>query len=73
MFNTIIALVAFFAIAIIGWGVAELKSKGCQYQQNDDEIAVDEQLAQQLHNNGFHELNIKDVIKNISTKGFKTT
>ena len=71
MFNTIIALVAFFAIAIIGWGVAELKSKGCQYSQNEDEI--DEQLAQQLHKNGFHELNIKDVIKNISTKGFKTT
>ena len=73
MFYTIIALVVFFAIALIGWGVAELKSKGCRYVQNDDEVAVDEQLARQLHENGFHEMNIKDVIRNISTKGFKTT
>ncbi|MBO4659724.1 MAG: hypothetical protein J5637_08885 [Prevotella sp.] len=73
MFNTIIALVVFFAIALIGWGVAELKSKGCQYTQNEDEAAVDEQLAQQLHEKGFHEMDIRDVIKNISTKGFKTT
>ena len=73
MFNTIIALVAFFVIALIGWGLAELKSKGCLYEQNEEEAAVDEQLARQLHENGFNELTIKDVIKNISTKGFKTT
>lgn len=73
MFNTIIALVAFAIVALIGWGVAELKSKSCGYVQNEEEKAVDERLAQQLHENGFHELNIKDVMKSISTKGFKTT
>ena len=72
MFNTIIALVAFAAVSLIGWGVAELKSRACGYVQNEEEKAVDDRLAQQLHENGFHELSIKDVIKSISTKGFTT-
>ena len=72
MFNTIIALVVFAAVSLIGWGIAELKSKDCGYEQNEDEKAYDDNLARQLHENGFHELSIKDVIKNISTKGFTT-
>ena len=73
MFGTIIALAIFFAAALLGWAVAELKGKSCNYEKNDDEEAVDQQLAEQLHKNGFVELSIKDVIKSISTKGFKTT
>ena len=70
MFGTIIALAVFFAAAFIGWAIAEMKGKACNYVQNEDEKTVDENLAQQLHENGFHELNIKDVMKSISTKGF---
>ncbi len=73
MFNTILGLAVFAVVSLIGWGLAELKSKACGYEQNDEEKTVDERLAQQLHENGFHELNIKDVMKSISTKGFKTT
>ena len=73
MFGTIIALVVFFAAALVGWTLAELKGKTCNYEKNDDEEAVDQQLAEQLHKNGFVELTIKDVIKSISTKGFKIT
>ena len=73
MFGTIIALAVFFAVALVGWALAELKGKTCNYEKNDDEKAVDQQLAEQLHKNGFVELSIKDVIKSISTKGFKTT
>ncbi|MBO4821756.1 MAG: hypothetical protein J5548_09865 [Prevotella sp.] len=71
MFGTIIALAIFFAVALVGWALAELKGKTCNYEKNDDEEAVDQQLAEQLHKNGFVELSIKDVIKSISTKGFK--
>ena len=71
MFYALIGLVALMVIALIGWGVAELKAKSCNYEQNQMEI--DKRLADQLHKNGFVELGIKDVIKNISTKGFKTT
>ena len=73
MINAILSLVAFAAVALLGWGLAEVKSKACGYVQNEEEKAVDERLAQQLHENGFHELSIKDVIQSISTKGFKTT
>ncbi|MBR6979541.1 MAG: hypothetical protein IKH88_06880 [Prevotella sp.] len=73
MFGTIIALAIFFAAALVGWILAELKGKMCNYVKNDEEEAVDQQLAEQLHKNGFVELSIKDVIKSISTKGFTTT
>ena len=73
MFGTIIALAIFFAAALAGWAIAELKGKACEYEQEEEEKAVDCQLAEQLHKNGFTELSIKDVIKSISTKGFKTT
>lgn len=73
MFGTIVALALFFAVALLGWGIAELKGKTCDYVKNDDEEAVDNQLAEQLHEKGFVELSIKDVIKSISTKGFTTT
>ena len=73
MLGTIIALAIFFAAALVGWAIAELKGKACEYEQNEEEQAVNKQLAEQLHKNGFTELSIKDVIKSISTKGFKTT
>ena len=73
MLGTIIALAIFFATALVGWAIAELKGKACEYEQNEEEQAVNQQLAEQLHKNGFTELSIKDVIKSISTKGFKTT
>ncbi|MBQ4294344.1 MAG: hypothetical protein II755_02035 [Prevotella sp.] len=73
MLGTIIALAIFFAAALVGWAIAELKGKACEYEQNEEEQAVNQQLAEQLHKNGFTELSIKDVIKSISTKGFKTT
>ena len=73
MLGTIIALAIFFAAALVGWAIAELKGKACEYEQNEEEQAVNQQLAEQLHKNGFTELSIKDVIKSISTNGFKTT
>lgn len=73
MFETMIGLVAFVAIALVGWAIAEAKAKACGYEQNEQEKEVDKQLARQLHENGFHELNIDNVIESISTKGFKTT
>ena len=70
MFNALLGLAAFAALALIGWAIAELKGKTCGYEQNEEEKKVDEQLADNLHKNGFSEMNIDDVIQNISTKGF---
>ena len=73
MFSAIIGFGALVALALIGWAIAELKGKACNYVQNEQEEAVDQQLAQQLHEKGFTELDINDVIESISIKGFKTT
>ena len=73
MFYTIIGFVAFFAVAIIGWAIAELKGKSCVYQMNEEEEAAEKSAAELLHKNGFNEMDIHDVVKNISTKGFQTT
>ncbi len=73
MLNALFGLAAFVAVALVGWAIAELKGRVCGYEQNEDEKRVDEQLADALHKNGFSEMDINDVVRNISTKGFKTT
>ena len=71
MFGTILSLAIFFGAALIGWALAEVKAKACTYEKNEEELAEDKRQAELLHNNGYSELGIKDVIRNISTKGFK--
>ena len=46
MFNAIIGFGVLVALALIGWAIAELKGKSCNYEQNEQEEAVDQQLAQ---------------------------
>lgn len=70
MFATIIGFVVFFAIALIGWALAEFKGNTCNYVNNEQENAVEQAAAEQLHRNGFSEMGIRDIIKMISTKGF---
>ncbi len=70
MFATIIGFAVFFIVALIGWAIAELKGKTCNYTNNEQEDAVEQAAAEQLHKNGFTEMTIRDVVKNISTKGF---
>ncbi len=65
--TTVIITIAFLiCLALCGWTVAELKANHCIYEHNEEEKA-----AELIQKNGFHELNIKDVIATISTKGFK--
>lgn len=68
--TTISVLAAFVAVAIVGWAVAELKGRACNYHQNEEEADA---LAKYQHADGYEEMNIRDVIRIISTKGFKTT
>ncbi len=70
MFSIIIGFAVFFAIALIGWGIAELKARHCNYVNNEQEDNVEKAAAEQLHKNGFTEMSIKDIMQTISTKGF---
>ena len=68
--TTIIAIVAFVIVALVGWFIAEAKGKYVTYQNNEQEEAVLEQNRQALEKNGFNELNIKDVMRTIATTGY---
>jgi len=69
--TTIIGIGAFVALALAGWAICELKDKGLAYTYNDEETAALNQAQQQLKDNGYSEQDISDVIRNISTKGYK--
>ena len=66
----IIAVVAFVAIALVGWAIAEAKDKFFTYTNNEQEEAVLEQNRRQLEQNGYTELNIDDVMRTITTAGY---
>lgn len=68
--TTIIAVVAFVAVALVGWGIAEIKAKFITYNNNEQEEAVLEQNRQKLEQNGYAELNIDDVMRTITTAGY---
>ena len=69
-FSIIIGFAVFVAAALVGWGIAELKGKSCNYTNNEQEDEVEKAAAEQLHKNGFSEMNIGDIKETISTKGF---
>ena len=68
--TTIIAIAAFIAVALVGWFIAETKGKIFNYDNNEQEQAVLDQNRRNLEQNGFNELNIKDVIRTIATTGY---
>lgn len=68
--TAIIGFVALVAVALIGWAIAELKTKSINYVTDDEEQAVLDKNRQQLEQNGYTELNISDVIRTIATTGY---
>ena len=66
----IIAIVTFIVIALVGWCIAEAKGKFVTYNNNELEQSVLDQQYRQLEQNGYTELNIKDVIRTIATTGY---
>lgn len=70
MTTTIIGLIALVCIALVAWGVAELKNKHLPYQPTEIEKKAEEQAAQVAHDANNEEKGIKDVIETISTKGY---
>ena len=68
--TTIIAILAFIAVALVGWFIAESKGKFVTYNNNEQEDAVLEQNRCQLEKDGYSEKNIKDVIETIATTGY---
>ena len=68
--TVITAILVLLVVALIGWAIAEGKGKTLNYVNNEDEEAVLKQREEQLLQNGYTELNIKDVIRTIATTGY---
>ncbi|MBR5061923.1 MAG: hypothetical protein IKX24_07255 [Prevotella sp.] len=66
----IFGIFVLFSVALVGWLLAEVKAKNCQYKANDEEKESECQTNARLLDGGWKEMTIKDVIKTISTKGF---
>jgi Na+-translocating ferredoxin:NAD+ oxidoreductase RnfG subunit len=71
MTAVILAILAFVSIALFGWVIAEVKGNVCNYNATEEEKEAEANAKKNLLKDGYwHEMNIKDVIKTISTKGF---
>lgn len=69
--DVIIAIAVYVIVALAGWFIAEMKGKFVTYHTDAAEQAVLDQNRQQLEENGYTELSIKDVIRTIATTGYK--
>uniref|UniRef100_A0AB33IYW6 Uncharacterized protein n=1 Tax=Prevotella sp. GTC17254 TaxID=3236794 RepID=A0AB33IYW6_9BACT len=68
--SALIAFILFVAVALLGWGLAELKNKSCTYTHSEEEREEAEVLHKILEDRNFRELNLKDLLAHNSTKGF---
>lgn len=72
MYTGLIGLIALVVVALIGWGIAELKMKS-SYTHSEEEKEGWEEMAEHQAQNGGEEMNIRQIMKNNSTNGYKTT
>lgn len=69
--TALLVLAALVVIALVGWAIAEAKAKTCTYHNNEEEEAALERTQEAQKKSEYAEMSIRDVIKTISTKGFK--
>ncbi len=68
--TVLIGLLAFVVLALVGWAIAEGKDKVFSYHNNDEELEALQRTRDAQKQADYGEMNIKDVIRTISTKGF---
>jgi hypothetical protein len=69
--NALIVFGIMVAIALVGWGIAEIKSKACSYNNDKEEKEALQRTLDTQKKAEYAELGIRDVMRTISTKGFK--
>lgn len=69
--NALIGFILLLVVALIGWGIAALKYNVLPYTKNEDEVEKDKADKAKLAKEGYDEMNIKDVMRIISTDGYQ--
>ncbi|SET21615.1 hypothetical protein [Prevotella sp. kh1p2] len=70
MSTGLIGLIALFVIALVGWAVCEFKAGNVVYKRNEEE---EKELREfeKVGEEGYKEMNLRELIKHNSTKGYK--
>ena len=69
--TALLVVVALVAVALVGWAIAEAKSKVCTYHNDEEEEAALQCTLDNQKKAEYAEMDIHDVMQTISTKGFK--
>lgn len=62
--------IALIAIALLGWAVAELKSRSITFEHSEEEREEAELLYNEQKERDFKEQNLKDLLAHNSTEGY---
>ncbi len=68
--NALIGLIVLFAVAIIGWAIAEMKYKTFTFTRSEKDVEEEELLENKHRAQEFKEMNIRDIMRNNSTNGY---
>lgn len=68
--NALIGLIVLFAVAIIGWAIAEMKYKTFTFTRSEKDVEEEELLGNEHRAQEFKEMNIRDIMRNNSTNGY---
>ncbi len=68
--NALIGLIVLFAVAIIGWAIAEMKYKTFTFTRSKKDVDEEELLENEHRAQEFKEMNIRDIMRNNSTNGY---
>lgn len=66
----LIGFIAIIVIALVGWAIAELKYKTITFTHSEEEAEEAELLENERRAEGFKEMDINDIMRKNSTKGF---
>lgn len=66
----VIAFIVFFAVALVGWGIVELRNKSFHFTHSHDEQHGWDEMKEAYEDNGEKELNLHDLLQRNSTKGY---
>ena len=59
--NALIGLIVLFAVAIIGWAIAEMKYKTFTFTRSEKDVEEEELLENEHRAQEFKEMNIRDI------------
>lgn len=62
--------VALIVVALLGWGIAELKNRSITFEHSEEEREEAELLYNEHKERDFKEQDLKDLLAHNSTKGY---